>query len=84
MIFTTTFNITPGNYKKAIRQYKAPILPEGIKILQFLWMFGVPDALVIFEAPDEATAGEFVIQFGDIAEVKTSVAFPIEKLRWIP
>ena len=84
MIFCTTLNITPGNYKKAIRQFKAPVIPEGVKIRDFLWMFGVPDAFIIFEATDEPTAGEFVIQFGDIAEVKTSVVFPIDDLRWVP
>ncbi len=84
MIFCTTFNINPGSYKKCIRMFKSPILPEGIKIREFLWMFGVPDALIVFESPDEETAGEFVIQFGDLAEVKTSVVFPVEKLRWVP
>ena len=83
MIFITSMNIIPGNYNKAIKLFKNPALPKDVKITQFLWMFGIPDALLIFEAPDEGTAGEFIIQFGEVAELKTAVGFPIEKMRWM-
>jgi uncharacterized protein with GYD domain len=76
-------NIIPGNYTKAIKLFKNPALPQEVKILEFLWMFGIPDAILVFQAPNEETAGEFIIQFGEVAEVKTAVGFPIDKLRWM-
>ena len=82
MLFVTSMNIIPGNYTKAVKLFKNPVKPEKVKILKFLGMFGIPDALLIFEAPDEETAGEFIIQFGDVAELKTAVGFPIEKMTW--
>ena len=83
MLFVTSMNIIPGNYTKAIKLFKNPVIPEGIKIDKFYWMFGIPDAILIFDAPDEETAGDFIIQFGEVAELKTSVGFPIEKMRWM-
>ena len=83
MLFVTTMNIIPGNYKKAIKLFKNPSVPEGIIVKQFLGMFGIPDAILIFEAPNEETAGDFVLQFGDVSELKTSVVVPIEKMRWM-
>ena len=83
MLFVTSMNIIPGNYTKAVKLFKNPEKPGDVKIHQFLWMFGIPDAMVIFEAPNEETAGEFVLQFGEVAELKTAVGFPIEKMSWI-
>ncbi len=82
MLFATFMNIIPGNYTNAIKLFKNPVLPQDVKIVKFLWMFGIPDALLVFEAPNEETAGEFVIQFGDVAEIKTAVGFPIDKMSW--
>ena len=83
MLFVTSMNIIPGNYTKAVKLFKNPEKPESITIHKFLWMFGIPDALIIFEAPNEETAGEFVLQFGEVAELKTAVGFPIEKMSWM-
>jgi uncharacterized protein with GYD domain len=82
MIFVTSMNIIPGNYTQAIKLFKNPVIPQNVKIQKFFWMFGIPDAILVFEAPNEETAGEFIIQFGDVAEVKTSVGFPIDKMSW--
>ena len=82
MRFITSMNVIPANYKKAIKKFKNPRIPEGLEILDFYWMFGTPDAIIIFNAPNEETAGEFIIQFGDVAEIKTSVAFSIQKMSW--
>jgi len=43
-------------------------------------MFGIPDAIIVFEAPNEESAGDFIVQFGEVAELKTAVGFPIEKM----
>jgi uncharacterized protein with GYD domain len=83
MLFVTSMNVIPGNYTRAIKLFKNPETSEDIKIIKFLWMFGIPDAILIFEAPNEETAGDFIIQFGDIAELKTAVGFPIDKMTWM-
>ena len=83
MLYVTFMNIIPGNYKSAIKLFKNPVIPEGVKIIRFLGMFGIPDAILIFESPNEETAGDFILQFGDVAELKTSVSIPIEKMRWV-
>ena len=82
MLFITFLEIIPGQYTKAIRAFKNPKVDGNITITQSLWMFGKPDAVIIFVAEDEQTAGEFVVQFGEVADVRTSVVFPIEKMRW--
>ncbi|WP_455391766.1 hypothetical protein [[Eubacterium] cellulosolvens] len=83
MLFVTSMNIIPGNYKKAVKLFKNPSIPEGVKINEFLWMFGIPDAILLFDAPNEETAGDFILQFGEVAELKTAVAFPIDKMSWM-
>ena len=83
MLFITSMNIIPGQYTKAIKLFKNPNIPEGISIQKFLWMFGIPDAILIFEAPSEEKAGDFIIQFGEVAELKTAVGFPIDKMTWM-
>jgi uncharacterized protein with GYD domain len=82
MLFVTLMNIIPNNYKKAIKIFKNPLMPKGVKIKEFYWMFGIPDAILIFEAPTEEIGGEFILQFGEVAEIKTSVAFSIDKMSW--
>ncbi len=84
MLFITLLKIIPGSYSKAIKLLKNPKLPPNVKIKESLWLFGRPDAMFIFEAPDEAAAGEFVVQFGELTEPQTSLVFPIEKMRWLP
>ena len=83
MLFITSMNIIPGQYTKAIKLFKNPNAPEKITIKSFLWMFGIPDAIIIFEAPNEESAGDFIVQFGEVAELKTAVGFPIEKMTWM-
>jgi hypothetical protein len=82
MLFITFLDILPGQYTKAIRAFKNPTLSPTLSIKQSLWMFGKPDAIIIFEAENEQQAGEFVVQFGEVAAVKTSLVFPIENMRW--
>lgn len=81
MLFVTTLDIIPGKAEEAIRLARNPQIPTGIKIREFLGMFGKPDLLLIFDAPDERTATQFVLQFSSVTEVKSSLAFPIEELR---
>ena len=82
MLFITFLDILPGQYTKAIRVFKNPKVDGEVDIKQSLWMFGKPDALILFEAENEQLAGEFVVQFGEVAKVRTSLVFPIENMRW--
>jgi uncharacterized protein with GYD domain len=82
LMFLCTLRFMPGHYEQAIRNYKNPKIPEGLKLLQFLGIFGEEDALVIFDAPNEVTAAEFVVQFREHSHTATSVVFPVENYKW--
>ena len=82
MRFVTFLNVREGMYYQAIKRFKNPEVPEGVYIREAMWLFGKPDALIIFDAPDEKTAGKFVIQFGEVTDMSTSLVFPIEELSW--
>jgi len=82
MLFVTTLKFLPGKYEEGTRLCKRPKIPEGLKIKLFLGLFGKPDALIVFEAPDEGTAADFAVQFGRVAESATALALPIEEFKW--
>lgn len=80
MIFVTTLDLIPGkndDLRKIIKNLK---VPEDIKIKEFLSLFGKPDYLVIFEAPDEESAMAFVLKFTTVTVPKTALGFPVEKI----
>ena len=81
-MFVSTLKALPSQYVEAIKLFKRPKVPEGVKILHFFGIFGHFDAVVIFEAVDEATAAEFAVQFAHVAEVCTTVGLPIEDMKW--
>lgn len=82
MLFVMSLKALHGQYLEAIKVFKRPKIPDDVEIKHFVGIFGEMDALVIFSAPDEATAAEFTVQFGHVAEVRTSLALPIEDLKW--
>ena len=82
MLFVTSMKALHGQYLEAIKVFKRPKIPEGVEIKEFIGIFGNVDAIVIFEAPDEATAADFTVQFGHVADVCTAVAMPIDDLKW--
>ncbi|MEE9150474.1 MAG: hypothetical protein V3U20_01405 [Thermoplasmata archaeon] len=82
MLFVTSLKALHGQYLEAIKVFKHPKIPEGVEIKEFLGIFGNIDAIVIFTATDEATAADFTVQFGHVADVCTAVGLPIEDLRW--
>ena len=82
MLFVTFFETLPGKNTKAIKILKNPVSPPGVTIVRSLGMFGQPDAMIIFEAESEKCASDFVVQFTDVAAIKTSLAFPMESMRW--
>jgi uncharacterized protein with GYD domain len=80
--YLCTLRFMPGHYEQAVRTYKNPKVPAGIKVLQFWGMFGENDALLIFEAAEESAAAEFVVQFREHSHTSTSVIFPVADYKW--
>jgi uncharacterized protein with GYD domain len=72
----------PGRYVEAIRTLKNPKVPNGVEIREYLGIFSHYDAILIYEAPDEATAVEFVGQFAELFKTETAVAFQVEGYKW--
>jgi hypothetical protein len=82
MLFIAQLTIIPGQFEEATRLFRHPKIPNHIMIHEFLGLLGKPDALVIFEAPDAATAADFTFQFGRVAETTTALSMPIEDFKW--
>jgi uncharacterized protein with GYD domain len=72
----------PGRFVEAIRILKNPKVTKGVTIREYLGVFSSYDGIIIFEAPDEGTAVEFVGQFAEWFKTETAVAFPVEGYRW--
>jgi uncharacterized protein with GYD domain len=82
VLFLLQLKVLPGQFEEATRLFKHPKLPNNVMVHEFFALFGKPDAVVIFEAADASTAADFVVQFGRVAETTTSLALPIEELKW--
>jgi uncharacterized protein with GYD domain len=80
MLFVTTLDTLPGKTKEALEIFlKYAKIPETIKVKEALVLFGKPDLLLIFESDSEREAAEFLIQFNEVAQTKTSLAFPVKE-----
>ncbi len=80
MIFVSTLDVIPGkvdDFRKIIKKLE---IPEDIKIREFLSLFGKPDFLLTFEAPNEERALSFILKFVSVAVPKTSLGVPVEKM----
>ncbi len=80
MIFVTTLDLIPGkndDFRKIVKGMK---IPEDIKIKEFLSLFGKPDFMIVFEAPNEERAMSFVLKFATVTVPKTSLSYPIDKI----
>ncbi len=82
MIFVAQLKVLPGQLEEATRLFKHPKLPNNVMVHEFFGLFGKPDGLIVFEAPDAITAADFVTQFSHVADTATSLAIPIEELKW--
>lgn len=80
MIFVSTLDLIPGKVDELRKIIKSLDVPEDIKIREFLTLFGKPDFLLTFEAPDEEKAMSFVLKFVSVAVPKTSVGVSVEKM----
>ncbi|MGB3340023.1 MAG: hypothetical protein WBB37_00885 [bacterium] len=80
MIFVTTLDVIPGKVDELRKIIKTLEIPEDIEIREFLTLFGKPDFLLIFEAPNEERAMSFILKFVSVAVPKTSVGVSVEKV----
>ena len=78
MLFMTSLDIVPGKVEELFFLTKKLKLPEGVKIQKFLKLFGKPDFVIVYEAPDESTAMNFVLNFTSCSVPKTSLCTPVE------
>ncbi|MCK4266644.1 MAG: hypothetical protein KAX31_05140 [Thermoplasmata archaeon] len=82
MLFVTIVNAPSGKYEETVRALKRLKIPENIVVKEFLGLFGEPDALIVFEAPDESAAVNFIGTLASYVNCKTHLALPIEEFRW--
>jgi hypothetical protein len=80
MIFVSTLDVIPGKVEDLQKIIKSLEVPEDVKIREFLALFGKPDYLLTFEAPNEERAMSFILKFVSVAVPKTSVGVPVEKV----
>ncbi len=80
MIFVSMLDLIPGKSDEAQELIKSLEIPEYIKIREFLSLFGKPDLIITFEAPDEEKAMSFVLKFVSVAVPKTSLGVPVERM----
>ncbi len=80
MIFVTKMDIIAGKTDEAIKLVKTVSPPDNIKILHFFQMFGKPDFYLIFEAPNEDMAIDFVMHFTPALETSTSLGVSVDEI----
>ena len=71
-----------GRGAEAIKYLKSLEAPERITLKGVYFTYGRYDGIIMFEAPDEATAMKFIMEtgFSTMYTVETLVAVPAEKL----
>ncbi len=79
MIFVSMLDVIPGKADELQKIVSTLKTPKGIKIREFLSLFGKPDYVLTFEAPNEEKALAFVLTFVSVAVPKTSLGIPVEK-----
>ena len=80
MIFVSTLDVIPGKVDDLQKIIKSLEVPEDVKIREFLALFGKPDYLLTFEAPNEERAMSFILKFVSVAVPKTSVGVSVGKV----
>ncbi|HEX7320674.1 MAG TPA: hypothetical protein VF399_10025 [bacterium] len=78
MTFVTTLDVIPGKGDEVRKIVNKMKFPDQVKIKEILSLFGKPDYIVIFEAPDEETAMSFILKFVPVAVPKTSLAVLVD------
>jgi len=79
MIFVSMLDVIPGKVDQLQKIISTMKPPKDIKIREFLSLFGKPDYILTFEAPNEEKALAFILKFVSVAVPKTSLGIPVEK-----
>jgi uncharacterized protein with GYD domain len=71
-----------GKGASAVKYLKELKTPKGIKIRDIFFAFGKYDAMIIFEAPNERTAMNFVMETGFATQyiMETMIVVPAEEI----
>ncbi len=77
MIFVMFATANPERFADLFHVVRNMKVPEGIKVREKLEIFGKPDVLIVFEAPNEEMAAKFVEQFGRVSTVTTHLALKV-------
>jgi len=77
MIFVMFATANPERFADLFHVVRNMKVPEGIKVREKLEIFGKPDVLIVFEAPNEEMAAKFVEQFGWVSTVTTHLALKV-------
>ncbi len=80
MRFVCLGDVLPGKAEEAIQLGKDPKIPEGVTMRETLALMGDPCAVMVFEAPNEKVAFQFILQFSSVMKTKTMVAMPLDSL----
>ena len=78
--FITTTHFTDQGIKairdtyKRAEEFIATAKKMGVKITGLYWTLGAFDSVVVFEAPDEATATAVMLQIASLGNVRTQTA----------
>jgi uncharacterized protein with GYD domain len=78
--FITTTHFTDQGIKairdtgKRAEEFKATAKKMGVKVTGLYWTLGAFDSVVVFEAPDEATATAVMLQLASQGNVRTQTA----------
>lgn len=85
MIFVTLM-LPRGKGANAVKYLKELKAPKGIKIRDIFFVFGKYDTMIVFEAPDERTAMNFVMETGFATEytMETMIVVPAEEITGKP
>lgn len=80
MIFVTKMDIISGKTDEAMGLIKSVKPSENIEIINFYQMFGKPDFYLIFKAPDEDIAMDFVLNYASALETSTSLGVSVDEI----
>ena len=81
MIFVTLM-LPKGKGADAVKYLKELKAPKEIKIRNIFFAFGKYDAMIIFEAPNERTAMNFIMETGFATQytMETMIVVPAEEI----
>lgn len=80
MKFVTFINAYPDKYSEMFLLLRSMHVPDGVKIVSSYFIFGKPDAMVIFECDDELRAFKFVETFTGVGDTETHVLVDVGRI----